>query len=173
MQTRPLARADLITGIVLVVFGLAALAESYGMPRLEERNINPWTIPGLVPGLLGIVIALLGLVLALRSAFAGAFGPQVPDPDDTATPQERRAARWQLATCALLCFVYAVVLVGHVPFWLATGAFVFVFIVAFEWRRDDEAKARLIKLAYAVAIAVGSAALIPYVFENLFLVRLP
>ncbi|MDC7788373.1 tripartite tricarboxylate transporter TctB family protein [Rhodoplanes sp. TEM] len=171
MQARPLARADLITGVILVVFGIAAFAESWGMPRLEERSINPWTAPGLVPGLLGIIIALLGLVLALRSAFAGAFGPQVPLDDDT--PEERRAASRRLALCSVLCFIYAVVLVGHIPFWLATLLFVFVFIVSFEWQRDEAWPMRARKLAIAALIAVLAAGFIPYMFETLFLVRLP
>lgn len=171
MATRPLARADLITGIVLVVFGLAAFAESYGMPRLEERSINPWTAPGVVPGMLGIIIAVLGGILALRSVFSGAFGPQLPL--DDMTPDERRAARWRLTVCAVLCFVYAVVLVGHTPFWLATALFVFTFVAVFEWDRADLAPVRFRKLAIAAAIAFLAAAVIPFMFETLFLVRLP
>jgi hypothetical protein len=172
MHTRPLARADLITGVILVVFGLAALAESYGMPRLEERNINPWTVPGMVPGLLGIVIALLGSILALRSVAAGAFHPRrvVLSPEDAA---EAKAGRWRLSMCCLLCFIYAVVLVGHMSFWYATGIFVFAFIVVFEWQANDETSARLRKLAFAVGIAALAATIIPFTFETLFLVRLP
>jgi putative tricarboxylic transport membrane protein len=172
MQTRPLVRADLVTGVILTVFGLAAVAESYGMPRLAERNINPWTAPGVVPGLLGVVITLLGIILASRSLFAGAFHP----PQVTLSPEdatEQRAGRWRLGMCCLLCFVFAVVLVGHIPFWLATGLFVFTFIVVFEWQANDEQAARTRKLAFAVGIAVLAAAIIPYTFQNLFLVRLP
>jgi putative tricarboxylic transport membrane protein len=172
MQTRPLARADLITGVILVVFGLAALAESYGMPRLEERSINPWTAPGIVPGMLGVIIALLGAILALRSAFAGAFrsAPTVQTPEEA---EEARAARWRLGMCCLLCFIYAVVLVGHTPFWFATGLYVFAFIVIFEWQAGEAQPARLRKLAFAGGIAALTAVVVPFVFETLFLVRLP
>jgi putative tricarboxylic transport membrane protein len=172
MHIRPFARADLITGVILVVFGVAAFAESWGMPRLEERSINPWTAPGLVPGLLGILIALLGAILALRSAVAGAFGPQLP-PDDDMDPIERRAAWRRLALCSALCFVYAIVLVGHTPFWFATGLFVFTFIVSFEWEWDEAWTSRARKLGIAAAIALLAAVVIPYMFETLFLVRLP
>jgi putative tricarboxylic transport membrane protein len=172
MQTRPLVRADLVTGVILAAFGLAAVAESYGMPRLAERNINPWTAPGVVPGMLGVIIALLGTILASRSLFADAFHPQhvALSPEDAA---EQRAGRWRLGMCSLLCFTYAVVLVGHIPFWLATGLFVFTFIVVFEWQANDEPAARTRKLAFAVGIAVLAATIIPYAFQNLFLVRLP
>ena len=171
MTTRPLVRADLVTGIVLLALGLAVLAESYGMPRLEERSINPWTAPGLVPGVLGIVIAVLGGVLALRSLAAGGLRPRarLSDPE----VREARAALGRLLLCLALCLSYAVILVGRVPFWLATGLFVFIFVIAFEWRREDHAGARLVKVAVAGTLAGAAMLAIPYVFETLFLVRLP
>ena len=171
MQTRPFARADLITGVVLLAFGLLVLAESYGMPRLEERRINPWTVPGLVPGMLGVIIAVLGGVLALRSAFAGAFRPRASLTAEEAA--ERRANARGLFLCGALCFLYAVGLVGRVPFWLATGLFVFAFIAVFEWRAGDGGRTRRNNLLAALAIAAASALVIPYFFEHIFLVRLP
>jgi hypothetical protein len=171
MQTRPLARADLITGIILVVFGLAVLAESIGMPRFEERHINPWTIPGLVPGMLGIVIAILGAVVALRSLLGGALRPRAQLSAEEAV--ETRAAIVRFSICAGLCLVYALALVGRAPFWIATGLFVFAFVAIFEWRTGDEAGPRLIKLAIAAALAIAAMLAIPYLFEHLFLVRLP
>jgi len=171
METRPLVRADLITGVILLVFGLAVLAESYGMPRLEERNINPWTAPGIVPGVLAIVIVILGAALALRSLAAGALRARSPLSEEEAT--EARAATVRLFTCGALCLVYATVLVGRLPFWLATALFVFAFIVAFEWNSADNGATRLRRIGFAAAIAAATAIVIPYVFEYLFLVRLP
>jgi hypothetical protein len=170
METRPLLRADLITGVVLLVFGLAVVAESYGMPRLEERNINPWTAPGIVPGMLGIVIALLGAVLALRSA--GGWRA-VQTPQTLEERSESRASVVRLALCAALCVIYAVLFVGRIPFWLASWLFVFAFIAAFEWTSGDAMPACVRKLAIAAAVATAVALVVPYVFETLFLVRLP
>jgi putative tricarboxylic transport membrane protein len=171
MKTRPLARADLITGLVLVIFGVAVVAESYGMPRLEERRINPWTAPGLVPGLLGVVIAVLGLSLAVRSLAVGALRPRAER--SAVEAADARAARLRLGLCLALCLVYAVLLVGRAPFWLATGLFVFAFVVSFEWRPGDALRARMAKLAAAGLLAGGAALAVPYLFERLFLVRLP
>lgn len=171
METRPLARADLITGIILVVFGLAVLAESIGMPRLEERRINPWTVPGLVPAMLGIVLAALGAAVALRSALGGALRPRAQLSVEESA--ESRAALFRFSICAGLCLAYAVGLVGRAPFWTATGLFVFAFVAIFEWRTGDEKKTRLIKLSIAAALAVAAMLAIPYLFEHLFLVRLP
>jgi putative tricarboxylic transport membrane protein len=171
METRPLVRADLISGVVLLAFGLAVLAESWGMPRLEERNINPWTAPGIVPGMLGIIVAVLGAVLALRSLAAGALHAQSSVP--AADLAEARASRRRLTLCATLCFVYAVLMVGRIPFLPATAIFVFSFIAVFEWESGDTNALRLRKLAAAAVIAVASAVVISYSFEKLFLVRLP
>lgn len=171
METRPLIRADLITGVILFVFGLAVLTESYGMPRLEERNINPWTAPGIVPGMLATIIAILGAVLALRSLAGGALRVRAVQPPEEAA--EARASLARLFLCGALCFIYAVLLVGRIPFSLATGLFVFSFIAAFEWRENDASAHRFRNLAIAAAIAVATALVIPFLFERLFLVRLP
>lgn len=171
-QTRWLVRADLITGVVLLALGIGVLVESYNMPRLAERSINPWTVPGLVPGMLGLVIACLGAVLALRSLSAGALTA----PHEGVSPGpagEARAALLRLALSLVLCLGYAVILLGRLPFWLATGLFVFSFIAAFEWRREDTAGTRAIRLSIAAAIALAAMLAIPFLFERLFLVRLP
>lgn len=170
MQHRPLARVDLVTGLVLLALGLATTVESYRMPRLEERSIDPWTVPGLVPGFLGIIIAVLGLALAMRSLAAGGLTAPSQTGIDVA---EVRAGRFRFFLCLVLCIVYAVGLVGRLPFWLATGLFVFVFIAAFEWNSGDDSRARTIKLAIAAVIAGAAATIVPFVFETLFLVRLP
>lgn len=170
MQTRPLARADLITGLVFLTLGLAVGVESYNMPRLEERSIDPWTAPGVVPGMLGIIIAVLGAAMALRSVFAGAMNAQV---NVDADASETRATRFRFVLCLALCLIYALVLVGRTPFWFATGMFVFTFVAAFEWRSDDGNRARAIKLAIAGALGVAAALAVPFLFETLFLVRLP
>lgn len=172
MQERQLIRADLVTGLVLVAFGLGILMEAIGMPRFETRRINPWTVPGLVPGFLAVIIAALGVALALRSVFPAALRAPAPEPaaDELA---DIRAARLRLFTCFGICLIYAVGLVGRIPFWLATGLFVFAFVAAFEWRWGDTPSGRARKLGIAAILAGAAAILVPLLFERLFLVRLP
>ena len=59
------------------------------------------------------------------------------------------------------------------PFWLAAFTFVFLSILLFEWpeRRREGTLARGAAQAFAIA-AVGSAA-VTFVFQEVFLVRLP
>ncbi|HVL71687.1 MAG TPA: tripartite tricarboxylate transporter TctB family protein [Beijerinckiaceae bacterium] len=169
MEPRSLVRADLVTGAVLVALGVAVVVLSWNMPRLEERNVAIWTVPGLVPGLLGIVIGLLGAALALRSVAAADLAGEA----DAAEPAEERAGMARLLACAALCLVYATVLIGRISFEIATGLFVFAFVAFFEWNRGDAPGRRGLKLAVAAAIAVAAAAGISLLFERLFLVRLP
>ena len=63
----PSPRASCAAASAWTVFGIAVLAISWRMDRLEAQHINPYTVPGLLPGLLGIVTILLGGLLALRS----------------------------------------------------------------------------------------------------------
>src|SRR5664279_6598740 len=71
-EARALAANELRGGLAWMVFGIAVLVLSWRMDRLEAQHINPYTVPGLLPGLLGLVMLLLGTLLALRSWGRGA-----------------------------------------------------------------------------------------------------
>lgn len=157
-------RADFWTGIALVVLGIAALIACLDMPRFEERQINPYTAPGLVPGMIALVITLLGFFLTLRALKQGAVrAPLINLPRAGGT-------LWMTLGLTLL---YAAGLVGRLPFWLATGLFVFAFVALMEWRQDRTPTDRFRALAFAAVYAVAVAAVVTWVFQEIFLVRLP
>ncbi len=165
----PGRRADLLFGVILVALGIAVAFESWRMPRLTELGVHPMTAPGLVPGLLGLVTALLGSILTIRSARTG-----VPPAGVVGGGNQdflRQAGRFGLTL--VLCLAYAVVLVGRVEFSLATGLFVFAFIVLFEWDGDRKLSGHAKAVVFAGIQAVVVAALVTVVFERVFLVRLP
>ncbi len=167
-----MAKADFLTSIILVALGTAALVESLRMPRLEELGINPYTVPGIVPGLLGAIIALLGLALLVRSALAGGWrlaGREAAGKGG----ESARGAGARLAACVVLTVGYAAGLVGQLPFWLATFLFVLVFVAAFEYRRAATRGALLRMLATALLHAAVVAAAVTTVFQHVFLVQLP
>src|SRR5882757_7518217 len=60
-------RSDFLSALGWMGLGIAILIGSVTMDRLEKQDINPYTIPGLLPGLLGIVMTILGALLAARS----------------------------------------------------------------------------------------------------------
>jgi hypothetical protein len=164
------ARSELIQSAGWIALGSAVLIASLRMDRLESQNINPYTVPGLLPGLLGIAMMLLGTLLALRSWRRGALAaPHRGFAFDAA------AAR-RVALIIGLCVTFGVVLVGHgLPFWLAAAIFVSVTIVLLQWPQRIAAGAKLGPrgLLVAAIIGLGAGGVITLIFQQVFLVRLP
>lgn len=170
-EAAPSPRADLHDSIGWIVLGLAVVIASWRMDRLEDQHINPLTVPGLVPGLLGVGMMIIGLILGLRSwrhgAHRQALVPLRPD-------QRQRRKRVLLATA--LCCGYSLVLIGHgLPFWLASSIYVTGSILAFDRISPNPAKRRINPRAAAKALLIGvlTSVVVWLVFERLFLVRLP
>lgn len=163
---RPSARADLAAALAWVALGLAIAAGALAMDRLERQGATLYTMPGLVPGLLGAVIAFLGALLGARALRRGALGAGQPS----------LLPRWNARLLAALglMLLYALVLVGRgVPFWLGTFLFVGAFVALFEWRLRGERGQRLRGLAMAALYGASTSAVVSLVFERLFYVRLP
>lgn len=148
-----------------MAFGAAVLAASWRMDRLQGLNINPWSVPGLLPGVLGALMLLFGAALLLRSLAAA--GGRAPAPTGS-------TARTGLAL--LLCLGYAAGLIGRGwPFWLTSAAFLFAALLAFCWLdRDADAPQGLARLALSsAAIALAAAGAIALLFQEVFLLNLP
>jgi predicted cobalt transporter CbtA len=170
-EERSPARADLKDAAGWVALGTAVLVGSITMDRLEQQHINPVTVPGLLPGLLGIAMILLGSALGVRSIRRGGLAQALPGASEHEREQRRRV--W---IAIALCAGYGVVLVGHgIPFWLASTIYVTASILVFRRISHEPADRRLGLLAWAKALVIGVAAsaVTWLVFEKLFLVRLP
>jgi len=164
-------RADLKDAAGWMLLGIAALVGSWRMERLESQNINPYTVPGLLPGLLGLAMLLLGAVLGLRAWRAG--GATQAEPLPTADQREQRK---RVLIAIALCCGYAVVLVGHgIPFWIASSIYVTGSILLFQRLHRDPQERILTPRSWAKALAIGiiSSVTIWLVFERVFLVRMP
>lgn len=168
MKPTSLVKADFVSALVLVALGVGTVFESWRMPRLEERGIQPYTVPGLVPGFLGAIILILGVVLLLRASREGGwrlFGG--------AEAGARSALLQRVALVLFLTLGYALGLIGHVPYEIGTGLFVFAFIAIFEWRAGEALAPRARRMAAALFQAILVALVVSVVFERIFLVRLP
>ena len=117
-----MVKADFVTGLVLVALGIAAVVESLRMPRFEQLDIEPYTVPGLVPGALGAVILLLGALLSCARRAPAAGAQAAEDAPAHAWPRRRRRLR---PLPRLRRGVWS----GRLPFWLATFLFVSRFVV--------------------------------------------
>lgn len=159
-------RADLWTAAVLLAFGLGVLALCLRMPTFVEQSHTGLTAPGIVPGFHAVVISLLAVVLGLRAIRRGALRPGAAQGRALEPGDLRR-----LLTAAVLGTLYAGLLVGRLPFWMASALFVFAFTATFEWEKGPERRAR--RLAEAALLGLGTGVAVMLVFERVFLVRLP
>jgi hypothetical protein len=156
-EEKPSARVDLAWAAGWIAVGAAIVTGSWTMDRLERYGATFYSAPGLVPGVLGLVIALLGVALAVRALREARSGAG------------RSASPWSWGNTPgvlALCLGYSVGLVGHLPFWLATFLFVTAFIAIFEvpGRRT---------LLMAPVYGAATSLVVTYLFEAVFLVRLP
>ncbi|MZR32303.1 tripartite tricarboxylate transporter TctB family protein [Sneathiella litorea] len=170
MSQSSMNKADFISSIVLTVFGIGVVVESLRLPRLENLNVNSYTVPGIVPGFLGLFLALAGLAILIRSIKRGGWRIR---------PSIEGSLRWlgtsmvmRTAVTIVITMVYAILLFPNVPFWIATPIFIFAFVVATESMKYGGLPDRK-KLLTALVLAIISGILINYVFQDLFFVRLP
>ena len=163
-------RGDLIQSLVWIAVGLATLIESLRMDRLENQDINPYTVPGLLPGCLGIAIVFFGLLMVYRSISRHALAPQIEKP---ITPAMRHELN-RMWTILFLCIGFSCGLVGHgLPFWAAAAMFITITISVLQF--DQLKKNNTVKRGLFMAAVIGLCAgvTIMLVFQEFFLVRLP
>lgn len=157
------ASPDAVSGAGWMLFGAAVLAESWRMDRLENLNINPWSVPGLMPGVLGALMVLFGGALLLRRPVV--LAGEAP-----------AAAGGRTWLALALCVGFAGGLLGHgLPFWLTATAFMFAAITVFRWLdREPAERVSLTRLALgSAAIALAASAAVSLLFQEVFLIRLP
>lgn len=162
---RPSARADAASALFWVTLGAGIIAGAWNMDRFESQGGSLYSMPGLVPGLLGAMLVLLGALLGIRSLRTGALKPGQPPLLPGWNPRLLAALGFMLA--------YALGLVGRVPFWLGTFVFVAGFIAAFEWHERGGRNQRARGLLVAILCGACTSAIVAIVFERVFLVRLP
>ena len=169
-------RDDLGTAAVWLVLGAAIAVASWRMDRLRHLDVNPWSVPGLTPGVIGVLMMGFALVLVRRALRPPAPGAGPADaagstPGDAATaPGETR----RTLVAGALCVLFAGATLGRgVPFVIEGAVFVFAFTTIFSWRawRDE---GRVVRgLAQSAVVSALAAMLISWLFESVFLVRLP
>ncbi len=171
MNNNQMKKADFVSSIVLIAFSISVIWMSLNMPRLEEKGINPYTAPGVVPGILGVIILFLSLIMFIRTLRHGDFLPRFTAGDLKSFFRSEGILR--LSVALGLSLVYALVLVGHIPYILATFLFIFSFILCFDLKFDatEGSKKRIILVALAEAVITAVA--VSAAFEYLFLVDLP
>ena len=152
--------------------GTSVFVAGWRMDRLSHQGIAPWSAPGLLPAVVGALMVAFALVLAQQ---AWRRGPREDESGADSGAAAADASSWgSSALAALVCVLFAGASLGRGwPFQLEAALFILGFTALFSWRawRTEGRTAR--RLAQTAAIAVVAAAAISWLFESLFLVRLP
>lgn len=166
-------QADMFVGIGLLIFGAVAAFESWRMPRFEHLGVQIYQAPGFVPGLLGLTIAAFGMMILVRSLREGGWQLTSGRMGGSIGSQLRSIEARRLAILFVITLGYAWGLVGLIPFWAASFVFVLVFILLFDWH-EAAAQSKQVRLLITASVqAVLTSAVVFYVFEYIFMVRLP
>lgn len=162
-EGKPTARSDLLGGAGWVGFGLLIIVESLRMDRFTSMGGTLYTMPGLVPGLLGTLLVLLGLSLAWR----GWRRRRLQRLGESA--QLRPLLNRRVVVMLATSLVYAIGLVGRAPFAASTALFVAVFVYVFAPPEAPPLRRGMV----AVAAGILTSLAVVLVFERVFFVRLP
>ena len=170
-------RSDMVSGSIIIV-----VAAFFGIMSLRMPwNASEWGVyaaPGLVPLILSILLLSCGLILMFRAKWSKAhydrmerLNAEVPtcggddetDAASTRSSDKSSLSEWQRVLLTVGVAGAYVLLLGRIPYMLATGLFVLAFILAFRGG----------SIVKAAITAVATAILVWFVFAKIFLVTLP
>ncbi len=192
-ELHSMLRLDLLSGVAFSALGLFMAIKSWYMPRLEHRDVSPFTVPGIVTGVLGGVLLVLGIFMIVRAAAKGGWRFAGSGAAIREALLTRGGAKLLLTLG--LTLGYAAGLVGRIRFEWATILFLFVFILLFEWNKPaaggdqlrvfqridgffmrvfgGTAGLRIRTMVAAAILATVVAFTVVYVFQEVFRIRLP
>lgn len=165
-----MVKKDFITSIVLIVFSMTVVVMSYTMPRLERRGIDPFSAPGVVPGMIGAVLLCLALILFIRSIRQGGYRIFQKETGDHV---EHQGAATRVLLTFFISLVYAIGFLGRLDYSISTALYIFTFICLFEFDAGKTVLSQKRMILFAIIQAVVASVLITLVFQKLFLVDIP
>jgi len=163
MKPEDMNKADFFTSIFLFLLGLIVFIISIRMPTFRELGANPYSAPGIVPGILGIILLFMSTILFIRSVIRKGYKIRLSFQGLKLFFKNNSIKRLFIA---LFLSVFYVILLGKINYLLLTGIYIFLFVWSFELKTKKT-------LFFALLEAVLIAACISYVFRYLFLVTLP
>ena len=162
-------RSDFFAALAWIAFGIAISIGAWRMDRLENQDVPPYAVPGLLPFFLGIAIIVFAGLMLTRAWRHGALAAGAPRATGM-TAAERKRFLFVLG----LCLAFSVLLVGHgLPFWLAGAIFVSatITVLQYQQRRAVNQVWRGIVISIVIGLCAGFG--VTFVFQKIFLVYLP
>lgn len=173
-DNHPIPRADFISGLAFIGLGLLVAYGSWVMPRLENRGIHPTSVPGLVPFVLAALLAVCGGLLLFRAIREGALNPPSAEhPGIFARLRSTESIRWWVLVA--LTLTYTLILIGQMPYWLATFLFLWATMMVYDtWLRSSDKQQPLWRTTVVnFAISLAASVAVVLIFQEAFLIRLP
>jgi hypothetical protein len=162
-------RSDFIAALCWITFGGTVSVGAWNMDRLENQDVPPYAIPGLLPFFLGLAIIFFAALMLARAWRHGALASDARRPAGMSS-----AERSRFLIVLALCLTFAVALVGRgLPFWLAAAAFVSVTILVLQYPQRRATNQVLRGIILAILIGLGAGFGVALVFQDIFLVHLP
>ena len=157
-----LRKLDLVFSVVLFAFSLFFFVNALKMPR---ENLGSFggnsvaTAPGILPAIISGILMLLAVLLFVSAYKENARITREDLLKALAAVKSRQSLR--IALVVLIVIVYAFLLLGNIPYSLATAVYLFVFMLVFK--ADKIWKLALISVITALCIWAffGQVAMIP------------
>jgi hypothetical protein len=167
-------RSDRLSAALWAAFGVVVVIASWRLDRLENLHINVWSAPGLTPGTVGLLMILLAGALALQGREGKSPGDEDAGDSLGARDGDDAGNVYRTLLSGVMCVLFAGVSLGHgLPFVVEAAVFIFLFITVFSWSHW-RAEGRIGRsLLTTLVIALAASGLISWLFESVFLVRLP
>ena len=162
-------RSDFVASLGWMAIGLAISILAYQMDRLENQDVLPYAVPGLLPFFLGLAFIFFGGLMLFRSWRQGALAR-----DAQWAPGMSWVERKRFLIVLALCLVFAILLIGRgLPFWLAAAVFVAVTITVLQYPQRKAAGQVLRGILLSIVIGLGAGFGVTLIFQEIFLVTLP
>lgn len=138
MEAKELRKADFVTSIILIGFGVWELFQSFQMPMRDTfggvRNV--WYVsPALMPLVIGFGIVILGSVLLVNSIRTGGAAAFIKGVKSLKLQVSDSGMRFAGVLLAIGTFVY--LLIPRVDFFMSIVFFLSFFIPAFAFDSPD------------------------------------
>lgn len=147
-----LRKADFLTSILLLLFGLWVLVQAFHMPMRDTYGgvTNVWYVsPALFPLIVGTSLVLLSVTLLVHSIKTGGATEFLHSLKTTSRFGGAGGLRFFAILLAIGSFVY--LFIPRIDFYLSIAIFLVYFIVAFYFDTDEAL--RKFTLLYSVIVA--------------------
>jgi len=159
------AKLDAIVAVLMMALGIIAVIEAAKMPIAKTFGAAWYTSPGLMPIVFGYALIVMSAVMLIKSCV---ISKGICKEDVVrAIAYFKTKTFFRLLLAAFLLTVYIFVLLGNMPYMLAT--FLYLFVTMFLFRTETTSKHIVIMLLVSAAVAIG----LGYGFKELARIPLP